>query len=245
MRGEKLHQAVILAAPLAFTFATAIAVQAQDYSPNPVAGLIDEDASFGFSGVIHSFTPDADNGEIISFNFGQLQSNGRPPSPSDPRVIFDNTYSGPGLNLSAFADSDVFITLLPGSADSSVEVVPFIQGGASSNFAFFEFTQPGAELIVTDHSEPDSTSVFADNPVNGFTAAGTDNIRWGFEVFPVPNPDAPQPFGTGPDFLEIDGDFLPEPASVSLLAITFSALLVRRRRYVKTLHDSGEMDSEK
>ncbi len=234
MLGQNLRRLSVLAVPAALTFAAATAVQAQVYTPTTanLLALTDESAGFGDSGHVNSVTPDGIGGVIVSLNFGETQSNGRPPTSSSVWVPFDDTYFGPNLNLSAFTDSEVSVKLLPGSADAAVDVQPFIQGGNSSSFAFFGMSGAPAEVFPTNGGPAlISDANFAAHPSGAFTAAGTDNIRWGFQVFPQPVFSGAEPFGTGPELLEIDP--VPEPASLGLLGIAIPALLARRRNAAK------------
>jgi hypothetical protein len=237
MLGQNLRRLSILAAPAALTLAAATAVQAQVYTPTQAALLsfTDESSGFGDSGHVNSVTADANGGVIVSLNFGETQSNGRPPAQSSVWVPFDVTYFGPNLNLSAFTDSEVEVSLLPGSADAAVDVQPFIQGGNSSGFAFFGMSGAPAEVFPTNGGPALlSDANFAAHPSGSFTAAGTDNIRWGFQVFPQPVFSGAEPFGTGPELIEIDPVVaVPEPASLGLLGLAIPALLARRRNASK------------
>ncbi|HEY1921474.1 MAG TPA: PEP-CTERM sorting domain-containing protein [Tepidisphaeraceae bacterium] len=235
MLGKNLRRISVLAVPAALTFAAATAVQAQVYTPSQstLLAFTDESAGFGDGGHVNSVTPDLNGGVIVSINFGALQANGRPTG-LNPWVPFDVTYFGPNLDLSAFTDSEVSISLLPGSAESVVDVQPFIQGGNSSSFAFFGMSGAPAEVFPTIGGPAIlSDSNFAAHPSGGFTAAGTDNIRWGFQVFPQPVYSAPDAFGTGPELIEIDPVVVPEPASLGLLGLAVPALLARRRNASK------------
>jgi hypothetical protein len=244
MLGQNLRRLSVLAVPAALTFAAATAVQAQVYTPTTanLLALTDESAGFGNSGHVNSVTPDGIGGVIVSFNFGETQSNGRPPASSQVWVPFDDTYFGPNLNLTAFTDSEVTVKLLAGSADAAVDVQPFVQGGNSSSFGFFGYSGAPAEVFPQNGGPALlSDAVLSSVVKGGATAnggagqpagAGTDNIRWGFQVFPQPVFSGAEPFGTGPELLEID-PVVPEPASLGLLGIAVPALLARRRNAAK------------
>jgi hypothetical protein len=189
----------------------------------------DEHSGNNLSSVVNSITPDLNGGVIVSFNFGQTQSNGRPPASTSVWANFDDTYFGPNLNLTAFTDSEVTVTLLTGSADAAVDVQPYIQEGSTQGYAFDGFNQAGAEVFP----QRGGPTLLSDAVLANGGANVADDIRWGFQVFPQPTYSAPDPFGTGPELLEIDPVAVPEPASLGLLGLAIPALLARRRNASK------------
>lgn len=230
MLGKNLRRLAILAVPAALTFAAASAVHAQVYTPTQATllSIVDESSGFGDGGHVNSVTADGNGGVIVSLNFDQATAKGGNDG-KNPWVPFDVTYFSGGLDLSAFSDSEVSVSLLAGSGDAAVDVQPFIQGG-SPNFSFYGFSgAPGEVFPQRGGAAVISDSVLASQP--GSAAPG--NIRWGFQVFPQPTFNGYDPAGTPAELIEIDPVAVPEPASIGLLGLAIPALLARRRNASK------------
>jgi hypothetical protein len=138
---------------------------------------VDEDASFGATGVLNGITP---NNGAFDYNvtFGTTGNEG---------VNVDATFSGSSLNLSTFTDTEVNTEVLNGSAT----VVLFLQDG-SSNFNFVQANGPNDQnlasgVLLLDY---DFQSPFTPNRVirYGLAFFGTAGSTATIQISPVPEP---------------------------------------------------------
>lgn len=164
--------------------------------------------------MVDSVVADANGGVIVTFNFG---------SEGNPQSAFADAFPSI-LNLSGFTDFEVNVTLLPGSGSDGVDFQQFVHGGSSDDYFF-----------VTHYTDPvtiaGGTTLADFNLVAGFANATPPGVpvdaEVGFQVFP--HDDAPVSPSTAADQIEIDPVLVPEPVSLSLLALSGLGLLGRRR----------------